>query len=95
MSRVDYHMSAADLRTFDRWQSRGAAILLATLVLMPWLIGIGPNSVRPEAARAATPNASAAPEREVDPPSLATDTAAARAPAQAARDDTLSDPTRR
>lgn len=99
MSRVDYHMSAADLRTFDRWQSRGAAILLATLVLMPWLIGIGPNSVRPETARAAASNVSAAPEREVDPPSTATatatDMAAAVAPAQAARDDTPSDPTRR
>jgi hypothetical protein len=60
MSRVDYQMSPADLRTFDRWHSRGAAILLAALVVMPWLVGIGPNSVRPEAASAAPATATAA-----------------------------------
>jgi hypothetical protein len=58
MNRVEYRMTAADLRTFDRWHARGAAILLAVLVLMPWLLGIGPNAVREGARAAAAPTAS-------------------------------------
>jgi hypothetical protein len=76
MSRVDYQMSPADLRAFGRWHSRGAAILLAALVLMPWMIGIGPNSARHEAAQATASNESAALAREPEPPTPATATAA-------------------
>jgi hypothetical protein len=47
MSRIEYRMSAEDLRTFDRWHARGAMVLAAVLLLMPWMLGIGPNSVGP------------------------------------------------
>ena len=47
MSRVEYRMSAEDLRTFDRWHARGAMALVAVLLTMPWILGIGPNAVRP------------------------------------------------
>ena len=54
MSRVEYRMSTEDLRTFDRWHARGAMVLAAVLLLMPWILGIGPNSVRPAAVHATT-----------------------------------------
>jgi hypothetical protein len=60
MSRVDYEMSAADLRTFDRWHARGALILVAALLLMPWILGIGPNAARDLAAPSAAPSAAPA-----------------------------------
>jgi hypothetical protein len=57
-------MSAADLRTFDRWHARGALILVAALLLMPWILGIGPNAARdlaaPSVATSAAPNAAPA-----------------------------------
>jgi hypothetical protein len=100
MSRVDYQMSPADLRTFDRWHSRGAAILLAALVVMPWLVGIGPNSVRPEAASAAPATATAATTATTVPADTTdtTDTATPVAPAPTASDATVAtatDPARR
>ena len=59
MARVRYQMSVEDLRTFDRWHAYGAAILLAVLLLMPWILGLGPNAARPAASDAAarTPTA--------------------------------------
>jgi hypothetical protein len=103
MSRVDYQMSPADLRTFDRWHSRGAAILLAALVVMPWLVGIGPNSVRPEAASAAPATATAATTAttvtaDTTDTTDTTDTATPVAPAPTASDATVAtatDPARR
>jgi hypothetical protein len=100
MSRVDYQMSPADLRTFDRWHSRGAAILLAALVVMPWLVGIGPNSVRPEAASAAPATATAATTATTVTADTTdtTDTATPVAPAPTASDATVAtatDPARR
>ena len=73
MSRVEYRMSPDDLRTFDRWHARGAMVLAAALLLMPWMLGIGPNSVRPAdggaTAAASDPRAPApAPAPAAPPP---------------------------
>lgn len=77
MSRVEYRMSTEDLRTFDRWHARGAMVLAAVLLLMPWMLGIGPNSVGPTGGHAgdgtvpaaSAPRDPAAPARPAGPAS--------------------------
>ncbi len=80
MSRVEYRMSAEDVRTFDRWHARGAMVLLAVLLTMPWILGIGPNAVRPADGPATI---AAPPEVEAPPAAAGSDATAPATPQDA------------
>ena len=60
-------MTPDSLRSFNRWHLIMALILLALLLLLPWTLGIGPNSWRdcvpaPRAAAAPAPPPAPIPE---------------------------------
>ena len=67
----NYGMTAESFRAYNRWHWILAAILLALLLLLPWLFGIGPNSWRTcPAAMTTTAPAPALPVTPGVPPSL-------------------------